>query len=179
MREKKKSKKMGEENGVVRALCMHVVVGVGWERILCFTVPPTRQADNMQVHIHMTYPLLVLESAPITTPPLYSTAMMEVLGGGRGKESELLATTMHTTNQVLVFGRRLELSLTTWDINSLAWPDTPSLMWPDPIFAPRKRIWNMAIQQFVAWLHCGICTNHSGVFSHMLTEVINAKFECE
>lgn len=77
---------------------------VGWERIhvLCFTVPPTRQTDNMQVHIHMTYPLLVLESAPITTPPLYSTAMMEVLGGGRGKESELLATTMHTTNQVLV-----------------------------------------------------------------------------
>lgn len=81
---------------------MHVVVGVGWERILCFTIPPARQADNMQVHIHMTYPLLVLESAPITTPPLYSTAMMEVLGGGRGKESELLATTMHTTNQVLV-----------------------------------------------------------------------------
>jgi len=83
---------------------MHVVVGVGWKRILCFTVPPTRQTDNMHVHVHMTYPLLVLESAPITTPPSYSTAMMEVLGGGRGKESELLATTLHTihVNQVLV-----------------------------------------------------------------------------
>lgn len=80
---------------------MHVVVGVCWERILRFTVPP-RQTDNMLVYIHMTYPLLVLESAPITTPPSYSTAMMEVLGEGRGEESELLATTMHTINQVLV-----------------------------------------------------------------------------
>ena len=81
---------------------MHVFVGVCWERILRFTVPPARQTDNMLVHVHMTYPLLVLESAPITTPPSYSTAMMEVLGEGRGKESELLATTMHTINQVLV-----------------------------------------------------------------------------
>ena len=49
----------------------------------------------------------------------------------------------------------------------------------DPIFELRKRVWDIATKQFVAQPHCGICTNRSAVFSHMLPEVIDAKFECE
>jgi len=35
----------------------------------------------------------------------------------------------------------------------------------------RERVWDMAIEQFVA-LHCGVRTNHSTVFSHMIPEVM-------
>jgi len=39
-----------------------------------------------------------------------------------------------------------------------------------PYFAPRERVWDMALEQLVA-LHRGVCTNHSTVFSHMIPEV--------
>jgi len=41
-----------------------------------------------------------------------------------------------------------------------------SLAWPDPIPQQRERVWEIAIEQFVA-----LCTNHSTVFSHMLPGV--------
>jgi len=39
-----------------------------------------------------------------------------------------------------------------------------------PYSAPRERVWDMAIEQFVA-PYRGVRTNHSTVFSHMTPEV--------
>ena len=36
--------------------------------------------------------------------------------------------------------------------------------------APKEKVWDMAMQQFVS-LYCGVRTNHSTVFSHMIPEV--------
>jgi len=45
-----------------------------------------------------------------------------------------------------------------------------------PYSAQRERVWDMAIEQFVA-PHRGVRTNHSTVFSHMIPDVINGKIQ--
>jgi len=45
-----------------------------------------------------------------------------------------------------------------------------------PYSAPRKRVWDLAIEQLVA-LHRGVRTNHNTVFSHMIPDVINGKIQ--
>ena len=47
------------------------------------------------------------------------------------------------------------------------------------VAAPRERVWDMAIEQFIA-MHHGVCTNHSTVFSHMIPDSQeNSKFQFE
>ena len=45
-----------------------------------------------------------------------------------------------------------------------------SLVWPDLDLHGGKGVWDMAIEQFVA-PHCGVRTNLSTIFSHMIPEV--------
>jgi len=45
-----------------------------------------------------------------------------------------------------------------------------------PSSAPKERVWDMATEQFVT-PHCGVRTNHSTVFSHMIPDVLNGKIQ--
>ena len=69
-----------------------------------------------------------------------------------------------------------KISYTTIDVLD---PSTDVVSRGQTLFRTEGRVWDMAVEQLVA-PHCGVRTNHSTVFSHMIPEVCeNSKFQFE